>query len=208
MCQFTSIAMTGLNGSVFGLTLRKPYTRRTRFWFHLKLQGIQSYWQFSSDSISHTELRLVHNQNKIVRTITYCFKLKEARISTSACTQKSFRNHIKKTEIRLYLPFYDWFEIKRMSVWIQINRKMVNTICFRVALIILRKDFFASMIMKVGQPPACLFGPNKWMNSGVYWSYIYRTFVIKWLKVQSFIERKSDRGLKVQSFIENFFMYT
>jgi len=41
--------------------------------------------------------------------------------------------------IRLYLPFSDWFRSKRTSVWIKINRKMVNTIWFRVDLIRFRK---------------------------------------------------------------------
>ena len=34
-------------------------------------------------------------------------------------------------EIRLYISFSDWFQIKQMSVWFQINWKMVNTIWFR-----------------------------------------------------------------------------
>ena len=48
---------------------------------------------------------------------------------------------LNQTDIRLYLPFSDWFESKRTSVWIQMNRKMVNTIWFRVDLIRFRKDF-------------------------------------------------------------------
>jgi len=35
----------------------------------------------------------------------------------------------------MYLPFSDWFGTKRTSVWFQINRKMLNTIWFRVDLI-------------------------------------------------------------------------
>ena len=38
-------------------------------------------------------------------------------------------------------PFSDWFRTKRTFVWFQINRKMVNTIWFRVALIRFQKDF-------------------------------------------------------------------
>ena len=34
-------------------------------------------------------------------------------------------------EIRLHLPFSGWFGSNRTSVWIQINRKIVYTICFR-----------------------------------------------------------------------------
>ena len=38
---------------------------------------------------------------------------------------------LNQPEIRLYLPFSGWFGSNRTSVWIQINRKMVYTICFR-----------------------------------------------------------------------------
>ena len=37
--------------------------------------------------------------------------------------------------MRLYLPFSDWFGTKQMSVWFQINLKMVRTIWFRFELI-------------------------------------------------------------------------
>ena len=57
-------------------------------------------------------------------------------------TEKSFRNLIKSTEIRLYLSFSDWFVTKRTLVLFQINRKMVNTILFRDDLIRFRKYFF------------------------------------------------------------------
>ena len=48
---------------------------------------------------------------------------------------------LNQSEMRLYLPFSDWFGFKQTSVWIQIIRKMVNTISFRVDLIIFRKKF-------------------------------------------------------------------
>ena len=48
---------------------------------------------------------------------------------------------LNQTEIRLYLPFSDWFGTKRTSVWFQINRKMVNTVWFWFDLIKCRKDF-------------------------------------------------------------------
>ena len=44
-------------------------------------------------------------------------------------------------EIRLYFPCTDWFRTNRTSVRFQINRKMVNTIWFRVDFIRFRKDF-------------------------------------------------------------------
>ena len=35
---------------------------------------------------------------------------------------------LNQIEIKLYLPFYDWFGTNRTSIWSQINLKMVNTI--------------------------------------------------------------------------------
>ena len=46
-----------------------------------------------------------------------------------------------KPEIRLYLQIFDSLGIKRTSVWFLINRKIVNTILFRVDLIKFRKYF-------------------------------------------------------------------
>ena len=58
------------------------------------------------------------------------------------CRERNiFEIFLNQTEIRLYLPFSDWFGSKRMSVWFQINRKMVNTIWFLFDLIRFRKDF-------------------------------------------------------------------
>jgi len=54
---------------------------------------------------------------------------------------------LNQSEIRLYLPFPDWFGYKGKSVWFQINQKMVNTIWFRVDLIRYRKDFSVCMTM-------------------------------------------------------------
>ena len=39
---------------------------------------------------------------------------------------------VKSAQIRLYLPFYDWSGTKPDPVWCQINRKMQNTIWFRL----------------------------------------------------------------------------
>ena len=52
---------------------------------------------------------------------------------------------LNQTEIRLYLPFSDWFWTKRTSVWFQINRKIVSTIWFRFDLIRFGKDFSVSV---------------------------------------------------------------
>ena len=55
--------------------------------------------------------------------------------------RKLFEILLNQPEIRLYLPFSDWFGSKRASVWIQINRKMVDTIWFQVDSIRLRENF-------------------------------------------------------------------
>ena len=57
----------------------------------------------------------------------------------SAHREIIFQILLNNTDIRLYLPFSDWFETKRTSVWFQINRKMVNIIWFRFDLIRFRK---------------------------------------------------------------------
>ena len=46
-----------------------------------------------------------------------------------------------ESEIRSCVPFSDWFGTKRTFLWLQINRKMVNTISFRVDLIRFKKYF-------------------------------------------------------------------
>ena len=52
-----------------------------------------------------------------------------------------FKILLNQTEIRLYLPCTGWFGSKRMSVWIQINRKMVDTTWFRFDLIRFCENF-------------------------------------------------------------------
>ena len=57
-------------------------------------------------------------------------------------TQRNlFEILLNQPEIWSYLPFSDWFGSKRTSVRVRINRKMVNTIWFRVYLIRFRKYF-------------------------------------------------------------------
>ena len=67
--------------------------------------------------------------------------------STNRHTQKCFFGILLiQTEIRLYLPSSDWFGSKRTSVWIQINRKMVNTIWFQFESKRFQKVFSASSL--------------------------------------------------------------
>ena len=64
------------------------------------------------------------------------------------CIQrKLFGILLIQTEIRLWLPFSYWFGSKRMSVWIQINRKRVNTIWFRVDLTRFQKVFSVLLLL-------------------------------------------------------------
>ena len=59
-----------------------------------------------------------------------------------SCTRRNlFEILLNQTEIRLYSLFSDSFGSKPTSVWIQINRKMVNTTLFQVDLIRFRKNF-------------------------------------------------------------------
>ena len=58
-----------------------------------------------------------------------------------AHTEKFFETLLNQSEIRLYLTFSDWFGTKRIYIWFKINRKVVNTIWFRVDIKRFRKDF-------------------------------------------------------------------
>ena len=59
-----------------------------------------------------------------------------------AVTQRNlFEILLDQPEFRLYLLYANWFGTKRTSVWLQINRKMVNTIRFHSELARFRKDF-------------------------------------------------------------------
>ena len=62
-----------------------------------------------------------------------------ARATFHSTHRNLFEILLNQPEIRLYLPFSDWIKTKRTSVSIQINRKMVNTIWFRVDLIRFQK---------------------------------------------------------------------
>ena len=65
-------------------------------------------------------------------------------------TQRNlFEILLNQTEIRLYLPFSDWFGTKLTSVWFQINRNMVNTIWYRFDLIRFGKDISVYRFFKL-----------------------------------------------------------
>ena len=52
----------------------------------------------------------------------------------NALNKNRLLNLVKSNEIRLYLPFFNSFGNERNSAWFWINRKMVNTIWFRIDL--------------------------------------------------------------------------
>ena len=57
-----------------------------------------------------------------------------------------FQILLNQPQIRLYLPFYGWFGSKQTSVWIKINRIIVNKIWYRVNLIRFRKKFLCQTV--------------------------------------------------------------
>ena len=68
------------------------------------------------------------------------------RFLVASCSHRHTKITPKSCWINLksdcsYLPLFDWFGTKQWSVWIRINRKMVNTIWFQVDLIRFRNDF-------------------------------------------------------------------
>ena len=77
-----------------------------------------------------------------------------ALTGSSLHIEKYFRNVIKSNQNQIVLPFSDWFGTIRMSVWFQINRKMVNTIWFRFDLIRFRKYFSVCRLTFILQYPS------------------------------------------------------
>ena len=69
-------------------------------------------------------------------------------ISSASTRREIFEILLNQPEIRLCLQFSDRFGSERKSVWIQINRKMVNTTWLRVGLIRFRKYLFVWIISK------------------------------------------------------------
>ena len=74
--------------------------------------------------------------------------IKSTRNTVKYTQRKLFEILLNHNETRLYLPLSDWFGTKPTSIWFQINRKMVNTIWFRVDLIIFWKYFSARISVK------------------------------------------------------------
>ena len=75
--------------------------------------------------------------------------------SSSGWHRKCTHREILLNQIEINLLFCDWFGTKQTSNWFKINRKMVNTVLFRVDLIRFRKDFFVCTI----EHKYCVFVP-------------------------------------------------
>ena len=89
-----------------------------------------------------TYVRISRLTTRLSPAVTYNRRWICACLTHASCTQRNlFEILLNQTEIRLYLPFFDWFGTKRTSVWFQINWKMVNTIWFLFDLIRFRKYF-------------------------------------------------------------------
>ena len=84
--------------------------------------------------MNQTEFRLAYNQKENCHCDHNPFHLQGIinpflSVCTIFYTQRNLLEILlNQTEIRLYLPFSDWFGSKRKSVWIQIYWEMVNTI--------------------------------------------------------------------------------
>ena len=93
----------------------------------------------------------------------------ELRIKEAGATNNRIRLAEKTTPIRCNLPFSEWFGTKRtLSVWFQIDQKMVNTIWFRFELIIFRKyisvcKFFLPVRQLIKSPRAEIMF-EEWRN--------------------------------------------
>ena len=72
-------------------------------------------------------------------------------------------------EIKLYLPFSNWFGTKWTSVWFQINRKIVNTIWFRFDLIRFQKYF-----------SVCKSNNYRWINVKPHICYLILYLSCRW----------------------------
>ena len=112
-------------------------------WFRVDLIRFRKYFSVCMVSDHFPDLlrsRTSINQNRLsMNQKTFIVSQNGSRV---VYTHKNlFEILLNQPEIRLYLPFSDWFGSKRTSVWFQINRCMVNTIWFRVDSIGFRKDF-------------------------------------------------------------------
>jgi len=85
-----------------------------------------------SSHIIHILITLIFHLNYINNSLIFHINISPWKRVELQYTHKNILEILLNlTEFRFYLPFSDRFGTKRMSVWFQINRNMVNTIWFR-----------------------------------------------------------------------------
>ena len=139
------------------------------------------------------------------------FETRETNLSTFR-RQIYFEFLLYQPEIRLYLPCSDGFGSKRTFVWIQINRKIVNTIWFRVDLLRLLKDFYVCTFH--GQIYFSSFFLN-WMEymtvlTVFYLVFYLFSFQIEWNNRLKFTTREMNLHFAdkyISSFLSNWMEY-
>ena len=84
--------------------------------------------------LKQTTFRLVPNQLENGKQYPSDWDIEALWLESSVTRNWKQRNWllilVKPTDIRYYLPFFDWFGTKRNTVWFQINWKLVNNIWF------------------------------------------------------------------------------
>ena len=90
--------------------------------------------------------------SKYLTSVFQTIQLKYVQLKPNLLTVHTgffFEILLNQPDIRLYSPFSNWSEIKRTSVWFQMNRKMVNKIWFLVDSIRFRKDFSVCILTAI-----------------------------------------------------------
>ena len=98
--------------------------------------------------------------------------IRAARLCNTCTQENLFKILLNQPEIILYLPFSDWFGSKRTSDWIQVNRKMVNTIWYQFDLNKISKWFLCVTHVPASATSNQDFG--KWRTL----EYIFNLFII------------------------------
>ena len=110
-------------------------------WFSTKRKCIWSTNQ-SLKSVNYNPNSV--RSNKIQKRFL-CEEKSRAKSQRKFRGKYTQRNLIKSNRNQIVFTISDWFGTKWTSVWLQIKRKMVNRIWFRVDLIRFRKKFSVCM---------------------------------------------------------------
>ena len=122
--------------------------------------------------------------NNQIKRITY-----ETGFLSLYAQRNVFEILSNQPEIRLYLPFTDWFGSKRTSAWIYSSRKMVNTVRFRVYSLRFRQDFCVCIylahtsrttrpqatLLSINWTPSCMSSNSRY--SSICWFHRHTQYV-------------------------------